>query len=410
MRHPRQRGSVIVLIAISSLLLVAFVGLVVDGGEVTAQGRASQNAADSAALGAAYELLNGDTVAQATALARVVAGTNGIPIGDLTLTYLDASGSVLATCTSTCSAAPSPTLVKTVKGDVTHVFPTLFLPIINIDSAVVVSHAAVTVTAGGGGCAICIMNPSLSGSLAAGGSAPLSATGGGIAVNSTSASAVTGPVSAPAIAVTGGWTGCTCNPTPVRGGPFPDPLASVAPLAIAGPSVGNFSGSGTINPGIYGSITATGNLTMAPGNYVVTGAMTIASGNFTANNVFIYFGCSSYPTACNVGQSGGYLNLTSAGVIRMSPPAFGTWSGMLLFSDRNNVAGTTLAGTSDMGVQGTIYSLAAKLTVNGDGLSNNVGGTRVIVDRLVTTGGGSMTLSYVPSQNYVTPSKLTLTT
>ena len=120
-RRRAQRGSVTVLVAGMSLVLVAFVGLAVDGGEIQAQQRESQNAADGAALAAATAIINADNYgyyeSDARTIGQTVAGYAGIPTGDVTITFQDSTG-----------ADPNnPAQVVTVKADVTHTFPTLFL-------------------------------------------------------------------------------------------------------------------------------------------------------------------------------------------------------------------------------------------------------------------------------------------
>jgi len=99
-----QQGSVLVLAAAMSLLLIGFVGLAVDGGEIQAQQRQSQNAADGAALAAATAVINADnyayTTTDATNIAIAVAGFAGIDAADVTVTYKDGAGSVTSVPTS----------------------------------------------------------------------------------------------------------------------------------------------------------------------------------------------------------------------------------------------------------------------------------------------------------------------
>ena len=66
-----ESGQVIVIFALALVVIVAMVGLVLDGGSTFAQRRTQQNAADLAALAGANDyLLNGD---QASATARALA-------------------------------------------------------------------------------------------------------------------------------------------------------------------------------------------------------------------------------------------------------------------------------------------------------------------------------------------------
>lgn len=85
-----QRGQFLVLFALALVAMIAMVGLVIDGGSAFAQRRAQQNAADLAALAGAGALLNGQTQAQAIAVAKSVAESNQ---------YKDGTGSVAVNVT-----------------------------------------------------------------------------------------------------------------------------------------------------------------------------------------------------------------------------------------------------------------------------------------------------------------------
>jgi len=88
--HERQRGQILVIFALSAVAIIAMVGLVIDGGSAFAQRRGQQNAADLAALAGADALLNGQTQAQATTIAKTIATSNQ---------YQDGTGNVSVTVT-----------------------------------------------------------------------------------------------------------------------------------------------------------------------------------------------------------------------------------------------------------------------------------------------------------------------
>jgi Flp pilus assembly protein TadG len=83
---PRQLGQMIVLFAICLLAMISIAGLLIDGGMAWANRRQAQAAADSAALAAAYALINGQSAAGA---GQSTAGQNGFST-DLT----DCNGNV----------------------------------------------------------------------------------------------------------------------------------------------------------------------------------------------------------------------------------------------------------------------------------------------------------------------------
>lgn len=73
----RERGQTLVVVAVMIVLLVAFLGLVIDGGNVYAQRRQMQNAADAAALAGARALAMGKTDGEAVAAGKQYAAANG---------------------------------------------------------------------------------------------------------------------------------------------------------------------------------------------------------------------------------------------------------------------------------------------------------------------------------------------
>jgi Flp pilus assembly protein TadG len=77
----RERGQVVVIFALALVMLLAMVGLVLDGGSVFAQRRVQQNAADLAALAGANDYLLNSDPAAAFARARGVASQNGYTDG-----------------------------------------------------------------------------------------------------------------------------------------------------------------------------------------------------------------------------------------------------------------------------------------------------------------------------------------
>lgn len=407
-RHG-QKGQAIPVIGLMLVALIGMAGLVVDGGQLTMQFRASQNAADAASLAAATQISNGASEAQATTRANLVAQYNQIPVADLTVAYYAASGA-----TTTVAA-----LVTQVIATVTHRFPTLFLPIVGIDSATVSTSATVSITLGAGTCVLCLMNPSASGALTSSGNGGLTVTGGNIEVNSTSPTAMTvsgnGNVTAPSSAVdlVGNYSlsgGGRISPTPTLGAvPAPDPFATLDVPTVTG---NQSCCPTTLNPGIYSSISLSGNssVTMNPGIYAVTGPISLSgNGSLTGHNVLIYLACSTNGalTPCAPGQAGGSLSLSGNGSVDLSAPSYGPYQGMTIFSDRNNTSGITLSGNGSTRLTGTVYALSSTVSLSGNGSNDNIN-SRFVADRAVISGNGATAINYTQSANYVIPNQLTL--
>jgi Flp pilus assembly protein TadG len=404
--RARQRGQAIPLIGLLLVILIGMAGLVVDGGQLTMQYRASQNAADAAALAAAIQLTNGATETQATARASTVAQYNQIPSSDLSIAYYDSSGAVTTVASS----------VTSVTATVRHDFSTLFLPIVGINSASVSTAATVSVTQGGAACVLCVMSSSASSALDVTSNGTLTVNGGNVHVNSASSSALSvGPngnvtTASGQTRIVGGATGsgvAHMSPAPVTGvSTTSDPLTSV-PV----PSITNTgTGSTTLNPGVFSSLSISGNdtVTLNQGTYVFKGPISVSgNGTLTGHGVTIYMACSSYPTACTTGQSGASLTVTGNGSVDLTAPSYGSYQGLTIFSDRNNTSTIEIGGNGSTHFTGTVYALAGTADLYGNGSNSNVN-ARVIANKAAITGNGALTINYTQSANYLVPNVLTL--
>ena len=417
LRRRRQGGSVLILVAAMSLVLIAFVGLSVDGGEIEAQQRQSQNAADGAALAAATAVINADnygyTTSDANSIGVVVAGYNGIPTSDLTLSFLDSTG----------SATTVPANVVTVKAVVNHTFPTLFLPVMNIDSASVSAQAAVTITQAPPGCSICVMSATASPAANTDSGGQISASGGPISVLSAGSPAINvsggGSISTtgtpqPAVTSVGSVSGSTSPAASSgAGNAFTDPLISVPYPTTLGATATNttYSTTTTISPGTYGSLTITGGgtVTMSPGLYIIAGGLTVNGGaTLNGSGVTLFFTCTDglgHSALCATPTDPGDLTIT--GTMTVSAPASGsTYTGLVMFGDRNDTATISIPGT--LSPTGTTYAPAMNLNI---GHGDHEGFTgRTILGTIDVENGGRLTVTYTQSGNYVAPGKLQMTT
>src|SRR5262245_60967308 len=81
----RRRAAIIAQAVLVLAALLGMTGLVVDGGLMMSAQRSAQNAADAAAMAAAYELKRGNTVANAqTAATNFVQTYNGLSAATVT--------------------------------------------------------------------------------------------------------------------------------------------------------------------------------------------------------------------------------------------------------------------------------------------------------------------------------------
>ena len=108
-----ERGQILVLFALASVVIIGMVGLVLDGGGAFAQRRSEQNAVDLAALAGANAYLNTNgTVAERTAAAQAAAiasatrngytnGVNGTVVSTPTVTLMQSGAKVSINITAT---------------------------------------------------------------------------------------------------------------------------------------------------------------------------------------------------------------------------------------------------------------------------------------------------------------------
>jgi hypothetical protein len=354
-------------------VLIGFTGLAVDGGEAEAQHQLVRNAADGAALAAAYGVFQaGTTTVAATVLAGDVISADQLAVGDLTMTYLDSGGAPTAVAAS----------VVTVRAAVSDSEPTFFLGMLGIRTFRVAATAEAR-SAGGGSaaCALCSMAASGAGITSAPGTA-LSVTGGGVVVDSTSAGNITlgnnASLTAPAVIIAGGsaslGAGATITPAPAVGAVQADPFPTLAAPSLGGSPVAYTAAGGTptMAPGLYSTITVPSGsaLIMSPGTYVVTRGLSVTGGSLSGSGVTIFLACAAYPTPCVSGATGASISLTT-GSITLTPPSTGSYAGLTVFADRGNAANSSLGNVTTLSIAGTWYGLQSGITSThaGDGLA-----------------------------------------
>jgi hypothetical protein len=334
--------------ALLSTVLVGFVGLVIDGGEIASRQQGVQGVADGAAVTAAYGIgRQNASLATATTLAQNVPVRVGFPATDLTMSYLNAAGVVTVT----------PSLVRTVQAVVADTRPTYFVAVIGIPSVQVTATARATVWPA---CVLCV-GAATGTALSLNASSTVTVTGGPVVVNSNATPAITlgnsAKLTAPVITfATGGsytvGTGTTLTPTPVAGPTFTDPFAGLPAPSVAGaPKAFNSGGNGNISPGNYTTITVNSGdtITMLTGTYVVSGFFDVAGTLLTgAGGVIVYFVCPAGP--CSGAGTGGYLGVVG-GTATITAATSGIYAGISVLSD-----------PGDKSLEGTFNGA---LTVNG---------------------------------------------
>jgi len=378
---------VLVLAALLSAVLLGFLGLVVDAGQLAAGQQADQSAADGAALAAAYSIGAGATVPAATTAAGNVLTAVGLPTSALSLSFLDAGGAVTANAASVASVAAS----------VSQSRPTFFLGALGIRTFTAGAASAASVAR----CALCVMGASGT-TVTEGTSAQVQVSGAPAVVNSNGSPnlslAASAKLQAPAVTIAGGTpslgSGASITPSPVVGAVIGDPLAGLAAPSVAGSATTYFSpfsgGSGSIGPGVYAGIYVfTGyTLTLNPGTYVMTGPLYNLGGTIQGTGVLVYLACTSYPAGCS--GAGGHVN-ASAGTTTLTAASSGAYSGVAVFADRGDTATNTVA-SGQLTVNGALYAVGMPLTLTQTGDSATVNG-ELIVSSLSLAASAQLTVA-----------------
>jgi hypothetical protein len=168
MWYRRSQGQSLVLVALMAIVLVAFVGLAIDGGMAFSQRRAAQNAADGASLRGAYLMRTGEwrtqtdqtikrdmvlTIVNSMAELHGVPDTNGSPNdavnGNVVAYYRDADGEVPTVtgnvpCANDCpviGTSPIPVNAWGVEVDVELPFDSYFIGVIGWNEITVAAGA-----------------------------------------------------------------------------------------------------------------------------------------------------------------------------------------------------------------------------------------------------------------------------
>jgi Tfp pilus assembly protein PilX len=400
--HRRQRGQAIVLMALMIVALIGAVGLAIDIGNAAARQRQDQSAADAAALAAADRLSNGQSEGAAASAGTNVATLAGVPPGNLSIKFLDASR----------NPTTDPNSVIWVQAQVAEGVPTYFLRAIGIPTANVSALAEVKFPKK---CALCFLDSSATPGLHISGNGGVNVTGGCAQVNSSANPALaldsSGNLNAPCTNVVGTVSQSSSGrvvPAAATGvAPVPDPLAGLPYPTPPITDYGNVFPGDTntvINPGVYHqwALGGNGNLYLNPGTYVIvgppsdsvavssnggikncpntpcpTGTLYPGGGTTTVQpgGVTLFFTCSAWPGAgtaagpiCPCPSTlGSNINVSSNGGLQITAPTSGTYQGVAIFFDRCNNGSIALTANGGVPVLGAIYAKASPLYLTANG-------------------------------------------
>ena len=416
--NHRRRGIAAVWVALTVLVLVGFVGLALDGGYILLSAHQLQNAADAASLAGAQKvrdnILAAREAAHDLAWANKAAGTpvelslNGgnAPEGDIVVGDYDRD-----TRTFTPTEI-EPNAVKVVarrirpEGAEDGGVDLLFGPIFGVDTANV-GRQAIARIGGATGAGLIALCPHCKCALDIYGTPDVVVqpdagyTGvAGVQVNSNHpdcAACVQGNSSVQADEINMVGDLCTTGQPDINGDinpgspAIPDPLAELPEPPCDG-LIYTVITDGTPNqPGTYpGGIVSHSsgeNVVLAPGIYCLDGeGLYMNGGDIDAQEVMLYV-MDSTPGVSP--DSAVYLG--GNGLVNITPPTSGTYEYISIFQARDNINESTIIGTSNMNLEGTLYFPAAHLQIGGTGGSF---GNQLIAWTLEIFGTGTFDIAY----------------
>jgi Flp pilus assembly protein TadG len=406
----RRRGIVLVLVAVCLAVILAFVAIAIDGGNLLEQRRQVQATADAAALAAAEDLFRKypsndgyDVSGTAAAAAKSIAAVNGF--------NNDSVNSVVTvrTCPEPYSGGPNkdqPIPKGYVEVTVQHNQARYFSALLGTGAIPVSGRAVARGNWEPAYVGIHVLDLHQPASLNATGESFVTVTGASVIVNSDApdaASSTGGTLTADPFNITGG-TSVSGGKGGFYGGvnygtePQPDPLRHIPEPSINGQTVQSngpthvSNGTRRLSPGTYRggiSVSGQGNLVMDPGIYYMDGGgfSFTGQGNLFASGVMIF----NAPTS-----SSHKVDISGTGSILMSPPTSGIYQGLTLFQDRESANELSVSGGGNMHITGTFYAAGALMKVSGGGDSKV--GSQYISRFLTITGNGGLRIDYDPSQ------------
>ena len=405
-RRKSRRGAIVVMVAVSIAVILAFVAIAVDGGWLLELRRKSQATADAAALAAAETLFREypqhyglDVNGSAANAALSIAAANGF--------NNDGTTSAVSVRTTPETYSGGPNLGKPIPAGVAEVVvqynqKRYFSSILGSGTIPVPARSVAAGSWKAADVAIHVLDLHRSSALNATGESVVTVRGAKVIVNSDAADAANsngGTISAPTFDITGGSSisgskGAFIGDMNYGTPPEPDPLRNIPqPIASGGEPLVKFSnGTRTLSPGTYHggiSVSGKGNLNLEPGIYFMDGGGFAFSGqgNLNANGVMIF----NAPK-----QSSDVVSITGTGSIVMSPPTEGTYKGLTLFQDRASANTMTVSGGGYMDITGTFYAAGGTLKVGGGG--DGRVGSQYISRFLEIVGNGGLRIDYDPDK------------
>jgi hypothetical protein len=386
-----EAGQALALVALGLVVLLGFVGLGIDVGQMRYVNRRVQSAADSAAIAGAQELLYGDV----SVAAKADSATNG---------FTNGAGGATVTVNNPPQSGPHTGSSLYVEVIVSENQPTFFAKILGISSATVSGRAVATQTSGSN--CIFALSPSATDAILINGSQTITAQCGSMDDSSASQALLhngSGTFTTTGNAVTGGYLNNgsgSISPTPVTSvPPASDPLSYLGAPTLPtctyhSQVIYNGSGSYVASPGMYcGGMLVNGslNLTLNSGLYIINGGSLIfnGSGIVTGNDVMFYI------------TGGASVTLNGSQTFQLTAQTTGNYAGILFFQDRSDTSNATVNGSATSNFTGALYFPATQLTYNGSGPLSAY--TILVANTILLNGSSTINDNYTSLPGGVSP-------
>ena len=374
----RERGSILMLGALTIFVAAAFAGLALDASYMYFHKRTMQTAADAGAYGGALELLRGND-GEATTAARNDTALNG---------FTDGSDGVTVTVNVpplTGSKAGDDNFVEVI---ISHPQSTWFMRALSFNSVTVAARAVAGLGSTGNGCVYALnRDPSnVNNGFFANGTTD-STFSCGVFSNSNFRSVGGACVVTPAVSYSSDYTNANdegnCGPEGIgRGVPIVDPLGDRYSI----PSYGACTDTNLrittgltaiIGPGTYcGGITITGTVNSViflPGTYILENGGLSVNGAMTVTGIGVTF-FNTYSVPARYGA----ITINGTGLVTLTAPTTGEYAGLLFYQDPrvewSASNGSIIAGGASSVYNGIIYFPTTDLTYAGNS-STTAGGT-----------------------------------
>ena len=384
-------GNYAIIGALISPVLIGAAGLATEGGLWYHTRQTLQGAADSAALSAAAQYgLN--RTANLDYQADSVVARYG---------YVDGTAGTTVTVHRPASTGAYTGNTKSVEVIVTAQKARLLSSLFGRGDITITGRAVALPGSDGTGCVLSL-NATASGGVSSKGTSAVGLSACSLYDNSNNASALvnggSATINAESVNVVGNISGgagiTTTSGVNLGVSPTTDPYADVPEPAVGSCDYNNktYKTTVTINPGVYCNgiqLNAGAVVTMNPGVYIIDrGTLQIAGGaTLKGTGVTIFFTSST-------GAGWADARINGGAVIQLTAPNSGTYSGIVMFGDRDMPVGTSFKfnGGTDQVVGGAVYVPKGDIEYAG-GASTTVNCTQVIGDTIGFVGNSILKIN-----------------